>query len=89
MSAVDVYPVGLFRDVRQARVDRRRGRPAFRRLARTALRRRAWRRVSYWNGYLAEPSPWPDGLRTCGHGWTRRRALARLDRYLARDGASL
>lgn len=46
--------------------------------------RKSCTRRSYWNGYLAEPTPWPDnGLRTCGHGWTKARALRKLNYYSA------
>lgn len=47
------------------------------------IRRREWRALkNYFNGYLAEPTPFPDGLQRCGSGWTQRRALASLDRHL-------
>lgn len=97
MSGVDVYPVGLVSDLRTLRYRLRsslcvkhgpsRGcscwppHHALRAFARAF--RQGCRRRSYWNGYLAEPDPWPEGLRSCGHGWTRRRALARLWEYQA------
>jgi hypothetical protein len=50
------------------------------------VRRREWRALkNYFNGYLAEPTPFPDGLRRCGSGWTRRRALASLRRHMDRS----
>lgn len=36
-----------------------------------------------FNGYLAEPTPWPAGLRRCGTGWTRARAVRDLDRMMS------
>lgn len=35
------------------------------------------------SGYLAEPTPFPAGVRRCGSGWTKRRAGRSLDRQLA------
>ena len=82
MADVDVYPVGLWSELRQF------GRPSPRRIRRQlhALRypfRQArkgnWRAAkNYFNGYLAEPASWPPGLTRCGSGWTRRRALRDL-----------
>lgn len=98
VPVVDVYRVGALDQLwrvyrvlnpRVARQLRARGLRGFRRaqLRRTASKfRQHWRRRSFWNGYLAEPTPTPYGLRTIGHGWTRRRALARLGRCLYEVG---
>jgi hypothetical protein len=87
-DAIDVYPVGLFRDLRQFRYRGQQRR--VRRLV-SALRypyRQArkgdWRAVeNYFNGYLAEPYEFPPGVTRCGSGWTRRRALLDLRAQLA------
>lgn len=87
-DGIDVYPVGLFRDLRQFRHDRLAGAPRrWRRLRhglRTPLRAartRDWHHVkTYLNGYLAEPADFPPGLTRCGSGWTRRRALRDYER---------
>ena len=47
--------------------------------------RKSWRRRSYWNGWLAEPHQWPDGLQKCGQGWAPDRALASLMRRVGGD----
>lgn len=80
-AAPDVYPVGLFRDVRNTwdrlHAPRKRGR-------RAAIRSfcywfgRSWRRRSYWNGYLAEV----DAGWRAGHGWTPGRARRDLAHHL-------
>lgn len=73
-SSVDVYPVGLFRDLKHRRY--RGGR----RYLLGQVRCHNWRAVrNYFNGYLAEHATEPVNA---GHGWTRRRALADLDRIL-------
>lgn len=99
---IDVYPVGLFMDVRNLRGlwrHKRSGEPGSplevsfwrsvrRRLGYPLRQMRAgeWRAVRmYFNGYLAEPTPWPDGLVRCGSGWTKHRAIASLRRQLAVD----
>lgn len=47
-------------------------------------RNRRWRELkNEFNGYLAEPTPLPAGLRRCGSGWTKRRAVRRLDRMMS------
>ena len=96
-AGVDVYPVGLLRDLRQFK-GRLRHPPIGQRSAwgrllydlrypLRLLRRGEWRALRmYLNGYLAEPSPWPAGLRRCGSGWTRRRALSSLQRHIERGG---
>lgn len=97
---IDVYPVGLLsdllRDWRQIRYWREfraaGGKPILhvRRSARYLaghIRERKWRAVkTMFNGYLAEPGDWPDGLRRCGSGWTRKRALRSLERQIRRAG---
>jgi hypothetical protein len=87
-----VYPVGLLRDWRQYRRSppgrRRAGRAAVRRSLACPVRHAChgeWRAAKNWlNGWLAEPDPFPPRLVRCGSGWTRRRALADLDRRLQR-----
>ena len=91
MADINVYPVGLLRDLRQ--FARGRARRRVRRLLR-ALRypfRQArdgnWRAVrNYFNGYLAEPYTMPPGVTRCGSGWTRRRALADWGAQVAAAG---
>jgi hypothetical protein len=99
-AEVDVYPVGLLgdllRDWRQARHWRRfraaDGEPTLhvRRTARYLIGRvRAgnWRAVkNTFNGYLAEPTPFPEEIRRCGSGWTKARALRSLRRQYERAG---
>lgn len=85
---VDVYPVGLFADLKRLRNDLAIRHPAAWRRFRLALalegnrlRGRRWRAAwNYFNGYLAEHQRL--GTR-CGHGWTRRRARRSLARHLA------
>lgn len=51
---------------------------------RRRIRNRQWRDLkNTFNGYLAEPTPWPDGtgLTRCGSGWTPRRAVRSLHRH--------
>lgn len=51
------------------------------------LRRRQWRDLkNEFNGYLAEPDPFPEGVHRCGSGWTRKRALRSLRRQVRRPG---
>lgn len=46
------------------------------------VRRRRWHELkSAFNGYLAEPTPFPEGVTRCGSGWTKRRALRSLERH--------
>lgn len=74
---VDIYPVGLLRDLKHFRAWRRESlQYAIGRLRRS-MRMGRWRRRSYYNGYLAESSA---NVPRCGHGWTRRRALIDLQR---------
>lgn len=66
--------------IEQARYCLRRLRQTFAR----HVRSRKWRELkNTFNGYLCEPTPFPDGLRRCGSGWTKRRARRSLDRRLA------
>lgn len=72
---LDVYPVGLLRDLQE-----------FGQVIRYACRKLAnnwrtgWRRRSYWNGYLAEQSN--GRARRAGHGWTEHRAVEDLAHHL-------
>jgi hypothetical protein len=51
------------------------------------LRHRRWRDAkNIFNGYLAEPTPFPEGLTRCGSGWTKRRALRSLQRHVRQPG---
>ena len=46
-------------------------------------RRRNWRAIrNTFNGYLAEPTPIPEGLTRCGTGWTAERARRDLERRM-------
>jgi hypothetical protein len=93
---IGIYPVGLLadllRDCRQIRHWRKfraaGGKPTLH-VRRTAkylayqARRRNWRAVkNTFNGYLAEPEPFPEGVHRCGTGWTRRRAMRSLERHM-------
>lgn len=81
---IETYPVGFLRDLRNARALWRAGRR--RGTVRTLAHwiRDSWRRRSYWNGYLAEWHYKPAGVQgsMCGHGWTRRKALANLGAHV-------
>lgn len=80
-NGVDVYPVGLLADLRFVYGTVRRA-PRHTREAWRKLRngwRQGWRKRSYWNGYLAEPTPNVAWV-SAGHGWTKGRAARGLDR---------
>ncbi|MGW9637458.1 hypothetical protein [Nocardiopsis alba] len=88
-TAIDVYPVGVLADALTAYRWARAGHPreAFVKLRYSARRiiERArageWRSVRQaFNGYLAEPTPFPEGLKGCGRGWTQKRAFRDLQR---------
>lgn len=96
MTRVDVYPVGVLAELKRLRrvYDRQLALPpiakkhVWRNLRRMALRilrlvrNRDWRTVKcYFNGYLAEPTPFPEHMRRCGSGWTKQRALKSLERH--------
>lgn len=78
---ISVYPVGLFRDIRDIWVDRHGTVAGSRARMRHRLHwiARSWRKRSYWNGYLAEVN-YPGRLKhtTCGKGWTRKSAARDL-----------
>lgn len=79
---IDVYPVGVLAELLFAyRIVVKLGKwgEAWNRLKRIPG---MWYRRNSWNGYLAEPCADIPILR-CGHGWTKRRALADLRRHLA------
>jgi hypothetical protein len=84
---IDIYSVGLLRDLHKFRGVWKHVPSERWSVARGLIRsfRTHWRQGSYWNGYLAEP-PNHDGpsWTRCGHGWTRRRALADLAAHQAR-----
>lgn len=97
---IDVYPVGVLSSVRRlwrvythpslppvARRHAWRHLRADVRRTLTLARNGEWRNLkNHFNGYLAEPTPLPGGLRRCGSGWTRRRALRSLERHARRPG---
>jgi len=57
------------------------------RTIRRHIRQRQWHELrQHFNGYLAEPDPFPDGLTRCGRGWTRRAALRSLERRARQPG---
>ena len=99
-TKISVYPVGALYNIQTAyravttmwRWDL--ARTEFRDLRRytlTRLRERNWRALkNEFNGYLAEIDYPCDHLafRTCGHGWTKRRAARRLGEYLTRDNSA-
>lgn len=79
--SIDVYAVGILSALKY----RRAGwlRREFRNLKRR-ISERNWNAVrNSFSGYLAEPCPWPEGLRRCGSGWTKKRALNDLKRRMA------
>ena len=90
---VDIYPVGVLARLLRIRHAMKARRADLTRWAvdglRTELRYVAtfaragnWRGVkNAFNGYLAEPTPFPEGLRRCGSGWTKRRAMRSLRRH--------
>lgn len=100
--SIDVYPVGWLSALRRAWAGVRRGNgsesrwywfssPLRQQLQFDLHRAREgnWRAVRQsLNGFLAEPQPWPTGLRRCGSGWTRKRALRSLARHARRAGVS-
>jgi hypothetical protein len=96
VGLADVYPVGVLKTAQSvARALTATGIPNGRRLP--AIRREVHREASYlrrqiaarnwravrnsFNGYLAEPYAFPDGMTRCGSGWTRRRAINDLLRH--------
>ena len=96
MTRIDVYPVGILAAIRSAwryltipnpggTFSRRYWWWNLRREGRYVVvkgRRGDWRAVkNSFNGYLAEPTPFPEGMRRCGSGWTKRRALKSLERH--------
>ena len=85
-GTVDVYPVGLLHDLHLMHCGAWTIRRTLYELRYPIRQARAghWQACrNYFNGYLAEPSVWPDGLARCGSGWTRHRALRSLQRHLA------
>lgn len=80
----DVYPVGLWLDVRTHGVVM--GAAKTLRYVRYQARARNWRAIrNTFNGFLCEPSPFPANLTRCGKGWTRRSAIRSLERHIARS----
>lgn len=76
---IEVYPVGLLSDIKNHKV--RQGL----RFLRSWIREGNWRAArNHFNGYLAEPCPFPPGVRRCGSGWTQARALRDLHRRMRR-----
>lgn len=92
-STVDIYPVGVLADLLRLRraltnYDTKATGWAVGRLRadlrHIAARARAgkWREVkNAFNGYLAEPTPFPGHMRRCGSGWTKKRAMRSLRRH--------
>ena len=97
MSAVDVYPVGwchaiiLSSRMLRARLPWSAATANISqewRYTKRCIQRGDWRAVkNSLNGWLAEPSPFPDDLNRCGSGWTRARALRDLDRRMRKVAA--
>lgn len=68
MIEVDVYPVGLLRDIKRKRV-----RHALRHYLWRQVKARNWRAArNYFNGYLAEHR---DCWHSAGHAWTQATAV--------------
>ena len=97
MADVDIYPVGWLAALRSAWRYLTMPNPGgtFSRRFWWLNLRREWRycvqraRAGNWravrmsfNGYLAEPNPFPEGVRRCGSGWTRARARRSLERQI-------
>ena len=83
---LDIYPVGVL-----AAIGMQKRRWAWLRRELRYIWGRArwghWRAVkNAFNGYMAEPPDWPDGVRRCGTGWTKRRALRSWHRQLRKAG---
>lgn len=73
ISGINVYPVGLLKDLKQKKIHRIIG------FFVESLLNRTWRK-NYFNGYLAEwyyPPAKFEGL-SAGHGWTKKQALRSL-----------
>lgn len=87
-DGVSVYAVGVLSALHTAGRMRRRGMANWRYPLQTQCRylwrlarRREWRSIRQsFNGYLAEPCPWPEHMTRCGRGWTKRAALRSLKR---------
>lgn len=93
-TEIDVYPVGVLDDLRFAYRAIRSGhsREGYGKIRSSiryvvdSVRAGNWRSVrNSFNGYLAEPTPFPEGLKGCGSGWTRKRALRSLRRRYERE----
>lgn len=90
LGKIDVYAVGLLHDLAAFvhTPDRKHARSMLRYRLRYPFRQAKagnWRAVrQYFNGYMAEPSAWPEGLTRCGTGWTRGRAYRDLQRRAVR-----
>lgn len=77
MNNVEVYPVGLFRDLKNKKLKSGMKYLMFQ------IKRGEFRAVrQYFNGYLAEHEF--KGTR-CGKGWTKRRAMKRLIHHLVNE----
>jgi len=89
---VNVYPVGIGRDLRGWWLGTQARQVTIRRIRRSVGRRVAeceWHALKcYLNGYLAEPGDEVSqaGLRRCGRGWTKRQALRSLRRRMRKAG---
>jgi hypothetical protein len=94
MAKIDIYDVGWLAAIRYARRALTAPELAGHRAeawwklrqewhyTRNAIREGRWRRVRQsFNGWMAEPTPFPDGMKRVGTGWTRRRALRSLRRH--------
>lgn len=102
MTKIDVYPVGWLREIQVMWRSHVSVRGQVTRLVRNHVRRNVrgqlrqtianiqrgrWRELkNQFNGYLAEPTPWPEGVHRCGSGWTKKRALRSLRRQIRRPG---
>lgn len=86
---MSVYTVGFYSHLKHAWHSRR-YRPYLKRMSSYVwyqFKRRNWRAIrNYFNGYLAEPTPFPLGLHKCGRGWTKKAALRSLNRRARKAG---
>jgi hypothetical protein len=94
IDEIDIYPVGVLDTIQTSIKYLRAGRiePARAKIRsqikylKTMLRRKNISAVkNSFNGYLAEPKNWPEGLTRCGTGWTKKRALKSLNRRMSRE----
>jgi len=79
-TTIDIYPVGWLAAWQHRKMGHLRSQYRY---TVERIRQGDWHAVKgSLNGYLAEPTPFPVGLKRCGSGWTKRRALRSWQRQL-------